>query len=277
MSALPVRSATFQAVIVAVAVFLCGFLVWTASADTVDAQAATARPTQDDVGQPPIPSAPPSEIPAPPPPATGSPTPLVPTMLQSKVGRTDPGKWVALTFDDGPWAGYTTQVLDILAQHNIKGVFCVVGAQAKAMPDMIREIVKRGHTLCNHTMTHDTSMPERTPDEMRAQMQQTLDAIQAAAPGAPVPWYRAPGGRWSPQVQEMAASLGMRSLGWSVDTLDWKKPGVDKMLQTVGQQLTPGGVILLHDGGGDRTMSVDMLRRLIPDLLAQGYQFTVPA
>ncbi|WP_269453110.1 polysaccharide deacetylase family protein [Yinghuangia sp. ASG 101] len=278
MPALPIRSATFQAAVVAIAVFLCGFLVWTASADTVDARPASAAPTPDTTGQPPGPPTPPPPplLPAEPPSPPAPPTPPVPTTLQSKVGRTDPGKWVALTFDDGPWAGYTTQVLDTLDHHAVKAVFCVVGAQAQARPDLIREIVARGHTLCNHTMTHDTKMPEHSPEEIRSQMQRTLDAIHAAVPDAAVPWYRAPAGNWAPHVQEAAAFLGMRSLGWSVDTLDWKKPGVDKILHTIGQQVTPGGVILLHDGGGDRTMSVEALRRLIPDLLAKGYQFTVP-
>ncbi|MCF2527565.1 polysaccharide deacetylase family protein [Yinghuangia soli] len=283
---MPVRSASFQAAVVALAVFLCGFLVWTASADTVRSgtPVAGSRPTQDDAGQPPQPGGPsdgPASLPsgAATPPAGGPPahdTGKVSTALQSRTGHTDGGKWVALTFDDGPWTTYTGQVLEILKQHDIKAVFCVVGNQAKALPGQIRDIVAAGHTLCNHTMSHDTKMPDRTPDEMRAQMQGTLDAIRAAVPNAPVPWYRAPGGMWSPQVQEMAASLGMRSLGWTVDTLDWRKPGIDKMNETMSKQLGPNGVILMHDGGGDRTMSVDYLRQLIPNLLAQGYKFTVP-
>ncbi|MGW0658727.1 polysaccharide deacetylase family protein [Streptodolium elevatio] len=279
MSVVPVRNASFQAAVVLLAVFLCGFLVWTASADTAAPRThAGPRPTQDDAGQPPevegsfegVTTPPTAQSPA------ATPGPKVPTLLQSKTGRTDPGKWVALTFDDGPWNTYTPQVLGILKQYGIKATFCVVGNQAKALPGQIREIVAQGHTLCNHTMSHDTEMPARTPEEMRAQMQQTLDAIHAAVPGVPVPWYRAPGGMWSVQVQEVAASLEMRSLGWTVDTLDWRKPGVDKMMQTVHSQLGPGGVILMHDGGGDRTQSVECLRRLIPELLAQGYQFTVP-
>ncbi|MGR7002906.1 polysaccharide deacetylase family protein [Yinghuangia aomiensis] len=72
-------------------------------------------------------------------------------------------------------------------------------------------------------------------------MQHALDAIAKASPGTPVPFYRAPGGGWSPLVQETAASLGMRSLGWSVDTEDWKKPGVDKAMATVSKQLGNSG------------------------------------
>lgn len=278
---LPVRSLPFQAAVVAMAVFLCSFLVWTAAADPVDArQSVAGRPVQDDAGRPPV-ADPPSDSPSTEAPKQAPPTPAaapprVPTTLQTRVGRQDPGKWVALTFDDGPWPTYTMQVLDILKQYDVKAVFCVVGQQVRSHPQLVREIVARGHTLCNHTMDHDTRMPERTPHEMRAQMQQTLDALAAAVPGAPVPWYRAPGGKWAPQVQETAASLGMRSLGWTVDTLDWRKPGVGKMSETVAAQLSPGGVILMHDGGGDRSQSVEMVRTLIPELLAQGYQFTVP-
>jgi peptidoglycan/xylan/chitin deacetylase (PgdA/CDA1 family) len=277
---IPVRSAAFQYAVVVLAVSLCGFLVWTASADPVSADSRASRTaTQDDAGQPGVPApvldGPPSA--PPPPPAAAPPESPVSTAVQTRVGRTDAGKFVALTFDDGPWNTYTGQVLDVLRQYGIKAVFCIVGDQARALPGKVRAIVADGHTLCNHTMSHDTSMPQRTPEEMRAQMQGTLDAIRAAVPGAQVPWYRAPGGKWAPQVQETAASLGMRSLGWSVDTTDWKKPGLDKMTAIVHEQLAPGGVVLMHDGGGDRSMSVEFLRRLIPELLAQGYQFTVPA
>ncbi|WP_281473074.1 polysaccharide deacetylase family protein [Yinghuangia seranimata] len=288
------RSASFQAAVAALAVFLCGFLVWTASANPVtgSAQAAETRTgQQDDAGQPSHDEAPfdgkqgtqSPEQPGAVVPAAGTtgapgttPPGQVPAILQSKAGRTDPGKWVALTFDDGPWNTYTTQILEVLKQYDIKATFCIVGNQAKALPSLVKAVVAEGHTLCNHTMTHDEQLAKKSPDQIRAEMQHALDAITAAAPGAPVPWYRAPGGNWSPEVKQIAASLGMRSLGWTVDTLDWKKPGIDKILETVDKQLGPGGVILMHDGGGDRAMTIDLLHKLIPKLQAEGYQFTVP-
>lgn len=283
MFSLPVRSMSFQAAVAVLAVFLCGFLVWTAAGDTVTSKAAAATPGATPDATPGGGEGQYEGSTSPPPPlasASGSPSApptKVSSAVQAKPGRTEPGKWVSLTFDDGPWNTYTDEILAILKQYNVKAVFCMVGNQARDLPSEVQKVVADGHTLCNHTMSHDEQLSKKSPDEVRGQMQHALDALAKASPGTPVPFYRAPGGGWSPLVQETAASLGMRSLGWSVDTEDWKKPGVDKAMATVSKQLGNSGIILMHDGGGDRTMSVDLLKKLVPQLIAEGYQFTIPA
>jgi peptidoglycan-N-acetylglucosamine deacetylase len=186
------------------------------------------------------------------------------------------GKWVALTFDDGPTPKYTPQVLDILNQYNIKATFCLIGEQVNEYPDLVRKIAADGHKLCDHTMTHDMHLPGKSNARIQEEIVGDREAIQNAVPGAEVPYYRAPGGNWSGDVRQLAASWGLKSLAWSVDPRDWSRPGVDSILGTVRQELKPGGVILMHDGGGNRTQTIAALQQLIPELKQQGYSFDFP-
>jgi len=186
-------------------------------------------------------------------------------------------KTVALTFDDGPDAVYTPQVLALLGQYHLHATFCLIGTQARRYPDLVRAIATDGHRLCDHTMTHDERLPHRSPARIQAEIGGARQAIATAAPGAPIAYYRAPGGAWSPAVEQIAAGDGLQPLGWSVDPQDWRRPGTAAILATISRQLHPGGVILVHDGGGDRSQTLAALRQLIPMLLAQGYHFDFPA
>lgn len=181
---------------------------------------------------------------------------------------------VALTFDDGPSSPYTAQVLDLLAQHGVKATFCVVGTQAQRYPALVRRVVAEGHALCNHSMRHD-DLSTKTAAEIRADLTGTTAAIRAAAPGAPVPYYRAPYGSWG-QSATIAAQLGMARLSWTVDPRDWSRPGVDAITSAVYAQLKPGGIVLMHDGGGNRAQTVQALGIIIPRLRDQGWTFVTP-
>src|SRR5205823_6077927 len=96
---------------------------------------------------------------------------------------------------EGP-APYTGQVLDLLAQYHVKATFCVIGRQVAANADLIKRIVAEGHTLCDHTWDHDLNLRKRSDDQIRAELQKTLDAIHAVVPGVPVKYFREPGGNW---------------------------------------------------------------------------------
>ncbi|GAA3250313.1 hypothetical protein GCM10010532_096940 [Dactylosporangium siamense] len=113
---------------------------------------------------------------------------------------------VALTFDDGPWED-TPAVLDLLAQHHIKATFCMVGRQVAAHAALVQRMAAEGHTLCNHTWSHDEMLPSRPADRIRTELQRTNDAIHAVVPGAPIRYYRAPGGNFTPQVVSVAAGI----------------------------------------------------------------------
>lgn len=187
---------------------------------------------------------------------------------------TDPAApTVALTFDDGPNPPDTTDLLDLLARERVPAVFCLVGVQVEAHPDVVRRIVADGHVLANHSYRHD-DLADQEPAAVRADLQRTLDAIHAVVPDAPVPYFRAPFGHWGRTVP-VAAALGMAPLEWQLAVEDWEPPGTDELVRRLGG-VEPGGVVLLHDGGGDRRQTVEAVARMIPRLRADGWRFTVP-
>ncbi|MFF9344577.1 MULTISPECIES: polysaccharide deacetylase family protein [unclassified Streptomyces] len=186
------------------------------------------------------------------------------------------GRAVNITIDDGPDPRWTPQMLDILKQHEVKAVFCMIGPQAKQHPDLVKRVVAEGHRLCDHTMTHDTTM-DRKP--VAYQKRQILDArkmIEEAAGGVEVQYYRAPGGAFTPDSRKIAAAAGMRPLGWNVDTKDFERPGAAAIVATVKNELSNGPTILFHDGGGDRSQTVTALRQVLPWLKQQGHTFSFP-
>jgi peptidoglycan/xylan/chitin deacetylase (PgdA/CDA1 family) len=183
------------------------------------------------------------------------------------------GRRVALTFDDGPNPPDTTGLLDVLAREGVRAVFFLVGAQVEAHPDVVRRIVDEGHVLGNHSFHHD-DLSDWTPEAVRADLERTLAAIRTAVPSVPVPFFRAPFGRWGATVA-VARELGMRSVSWSLSVEDWVPPGVDELVRRLGA-VQPGGIVLLHDGGGDRSQTVEAVATLVPRLRDEGWELTVP-
>ncbi|MFE9656637.1 polysaccharide deacetylase family protein [Micromonospora sp. NPDC006431] len=176
---------------------------------------------------------------------------------------------IALTFDDGPDPQFTPQVLTVLRRFEVRATFCLVGENAQKHPDLVRAIVADGHTLCNHSWNHNISLGNRSPKDIRADLLRTNAAIRAAVPGAPIMWYRQPGGVWTYPLVSVAHELGMTSLHWSVDPSDWQAPGADRIASMVMSRIRPGAVVLLHDGGGNRQGTVNALDRILPDLAAR--------
>ncbi|MFG1714078.1 polysaccharide deacetylase family protein [Micromonospora sp. NPDC049203] len=184
---------------------------------------------------------------------------------------------VALTFDDGPDPRWTPQVLSLLARYGVKATFCVVGENAEAYPDLVRSIAADGHTLCNHSWSHDVNLGKRSPATIRADLLRTRDAIVAAAPDARIAYYRQPGGAWTPSVMSACADLGLTPLHWSVDPSDWRAPGATTIEASVRAQMGPGAIVLMHDAGGDRSGTVSALQELLPELLARFELEPLPA
>lgn len=183
---------------------------------------------------------------------------------------------VALTFDDGPHPQHTPEVLAILREFGIPATFCLVGAQVVNYPELVREIAADGHALCNHTVTHDTKLRHKDEATITDEIVRTDEAIVAAVPDAEVSFFRAPGGYFAKNVNVVAADHGLTPLGWSIDTEDWRKPGADAIRDRVLDRMHPGAVVLIHDGGGDRTASVAALPEIITALADEGYRFVVP-
>ncbi|MCX4527797.1 MULTISPECIES: polysaccharide deacetylase family protein [unclassified Streptomyces] len=180
------------------------------------------------------------------------------------------GNAVNITIDDGPDPRWTPQILDILKRHDVKATFCMVGPQAKAHPDLVKKVVEGGHRLCDHTMDHDTSMDKKPVAYQEQQILEAKKLIEEAAGGAKVEYYRAPGGAFTPDSRRIAAANGMRPLGWNVDTKDFQKPGVAAIVNSVKREIGNGPTVLFHDGGGNRTQSVEALDQVLAWLKDQG-------
>ncbi|WP_306334131.1 polysaccharide deacetylase family protein [Streptomyces sp. KL118A] len=199
--------------------------------------------------------------------------PVSPTIAHaSEKGK----RGVNITIDDGPDPKWTPQMLDLLRENGVKATFCMVGTQAQAHPDVVKQVVAAGHRLCDHSVSHNTGMDK---DTQTYQSKQILDAehmITKASGGVRPMYYRAPGGAFTPYSRKLAADRGMRPLGWNVDTKDFERPGTDAIVATVERELPNGPTLLFHDAGGDRTQTVEALRRLLPQLKAQGYSFGFP-
>ncbi|MFJ2263118.1 polysaccharide deacetylase family protein [Streptomyces sp. NPDC087844] len=183
---------------------------------------------------------------------------------------------VNITIDDGPDPVWTPQMLDVLRENGVKATFCMVGTEAEAHPDLVKKVVAAGHRLCDHSVSHDTAMDKQS---QAYQSKQILDAermITKASGGVRPVYYRAPGGAFTPYSRKLAASRGMRPLGWNVDTKDFERPGTDAIVATVEEQLPEGPTLLFHDAGGDRSQTVEALRQILPQLKEQGYSFGFP-
>lgn len=185
------------------------------------------------------------------------------------------GKTVSFTFDDGPNPVDTPRLLRVLRKHHVKAVFCLWGDYVEANPRLVRAIVAGGHTLCNHSMRHD-DMGAWTPERIQVDLEQTSAAIHRAAPGVPIRYFRAPYGSWG-RSPEVAARLGMKSLGWRLAIGDWEPPGTDELVTRLREDVTEGAVVLMHDGPADRGQTVDAVDRVIPLLRADGWRFDRPA
>jgi peptidoglycan/xylan/chitin deacetylase (PgdA/CDA1 family) len=214
-------------------------------------------------------------------PTAPSPVPSTPVPTPAVIAGTGPAgslrttgsAAVALTFDDGPWED-TPAVLDLLAQHHVKATFCMVGRQVAAHAALVRRMVAEGHTLCNHTWSHDEMLRTRPADRIRADLQRTNDAIHAVVPGAAIPYFRAPGGNFSAPVVDIAAGMGMTSIYWTVDPQDWRGPGAQSIITNVLKNTHPGSIVLLHDGAGPQTVTA--LRTILPDLASRYTLIALP-
>ncbi|MEU4466778.1 polysaccharide deacetylase family protein [Streptomyces sp. NPDC024017] len=184
------------------------------------------------------------------------------------------GRTMVLTFDDGPDPRYTPDILDTLAEYDVRAMFFVCGEMVADGRKLLARMADEGHVVGNHTWSHPL-LTRLTRRQIRSQMERTCDVIEDAYGERPE-WFRAPYGAWNRAALQIGAELGMEPLAWTVDTLDWKTPGIRSIANRVERGAAPGVVVLSHDAGGDRSQSVRALRRYLPELLDSGYHVTVP-
>jgi peptidoglycan/xylan/chitin deacetylase (PgdA/CDA1 family) len=182
-------------------------------------------------------------------------------------------KAVALTFDDGPWEDSTGGVLGVLAKEHVKATFFLVGRQVRRFPELVRDELKAGMTIGSHSFSHPQpfgSLPAATIDREIDQGLETLSEL-----GVHTKLFRPPGGAVPPRVVTTARAKGLRTVVWTVDPADWR-PGAtpDQITDSVLRQTKPGSIVLLHDGGGDRSATVEALPRIIDGLKKRKLSFT---
>ncbi|WP_079915109.1 polysaccharide deacetylase family protein [Paenibacillus sp. 32352] len=182
-------------------------------------------------------------------------------------------KLIALTFDDGPNPVYTPQILDILKQHEAKATFFVLGKRVQMYPAIAIREVNEGHEIANHTFDHHylkNVSSEKLIEEIR-QTQEVIFDITEQMPHV----FRPPGGFYNEALLKLTKEDKLTVVMWSwyQDTKDWKKPGVDKIVNTVLSNVHNGDIILFHDLQGDCSQTVEALKRILPELKKQGYQF----
>jgi cellulose synthase/poly-beta-1,6-N-acetylglucosamine synthase-like glycosyltransferase/peptidoglycan/xylan/chitin deacetylase (PgdA/CDA1 family)/spore germination protein YaaH len=191
-----------------------------------------------------------------------------------------PGKVLCLTFDDGPDPRYTPAILDILKAHHVPATFFVVGVEAEQAPSLIRREYDEGHEIGNHTYAHPNVAavsPRRTQLELAA-TQRIIEHITGRSTTLFRPPYNADS---EPQtVDEIlpilrAQESGYVTVGERIDPRDWEHGATaHAIVSEVTSEKDEGNIVLLHDGGGDRSATIAALPRILDYFQGQGYRFT---
>ncbi|MCI0362949.1 MAG: polysaccharide deacetylase family protein [Phycisphaerales bacterium] len=192
------------------------------------------------------------------------------------IGKRPGSKQLALTFDDGPNDPHTLHLLDVLAHHDVKATFFLIGRYVAQRPDIARAIVAAGHEVANHTFTHP-SLLFLPWSRVRQELTDCEKALSDAV-GAHAPLFRPPWGARRPHVLQTAWDLKLETVMWSVTCYDWKPTTPERIEQHAVRQIRGGDVILLHDGGhkamgADRSATVAATDRLISRYKAEGREF----
>jgi peptidoglycan/xylan/chitin deacetylase (PgdA/CDA1 family) len=159
---------------------------------------------------------------------------------------------VSLTFDDGPDPEVTPRVLDLLDRHQAKASFFCIGEKAAAYPDIAKEIVRRGHSIENHSLRHSHAFALYGIFRLRREVESAQAIVGEITGQAPL-LFRAPMGLRSPLLDPVLARCGLRHVSWTrrgLDTVD-RKP--ERVLQRLAGALAAGDILLLHDSGSSRT------------------------
>ena len=195
------------------------------------------------------------------------------------ITRVTGGRVVALTFDDGPNPDATPRILDALAERGTHATFFILGRHAERWPSLVRRVAEEGHTIGNHGWFH-RKLHFKSPTYVRDDLTRGTQAIVDAC-GVRPSLFRAPHGFRSPWVTAIAASLGQRTVGWSLGVWDSDRPGADVIARRTIEGAKPGSILLLHDGDGydpdgDRVQTAQAVPVIVDTLTSQGYRFVTP-
>lgn len=193
--------------------------------------------------------------------------------------RNESSKGVWLTIDDGPDREDTPRLLDLLDDHKAKATFFFIGEKALRHPELVTEVVRRGHSVGNHSMSHPQYwFWAYGPRAVRREIGECQKALLKC--GAPRPrWFRAPAGLKNPWVLETAEREGLRVACWSARGFDGVDANRARVMQRLKQSVTPGGIVLIHEGRVDDEggrMAPAVLGDLLGWFAANGYRCVLP-
>ena len=186
---------------------------------------------------------------------------------------------VALTFDDGPDPETTPRILDILDQHCIKATFFMVGIYAKARPDLVREVARRGHVIGTHTYTHPNNLRHLSATRAKSEITKGFDAVRGALAGAPAkeraalaPFFRFPGLNDKKSLITWLGNEDIATMSCSFGADDWKRINANSIYRRGLNAIESEGrgILILHD---TKPHTADMLSRFIVTLEKRGYSF----
>lgn len=182
-------------------------------------------------------------------------------------------KIVYLTFDDGPNAGNDPRLLKVLAREQVPATFFVLGQSLAADPGQATRLWLAGHAVGNHTWSHP-NLTQLDPAGVHHQFASTQRLLGAAGGGC----MRPPYGATNSTVTAVARGLGLKQVLWTVDPQDWAHQDSAYIAAHVLSHVRNRSIVLLHDGGGPRLATVSAVKRIIPELRRQGYEFrTIPS
>ncbi|HUF62187.1 MAG TPA: polysaccharide deacetylase family protein [Verrucomicrobiales bacterium] len=180
-----------------------------------------------------------------------------------------PEPYVALTFDDGPHPKNTPRLLDLLRERKVRATFYVVGQNVKEFPLIVRRIAEEGHEIGNHTYTHP-NLQRLSDTALRQELEKTRAAIKDAAGVEPLT-MRPPYGSFSTRQREWTfKEFGYPAVMWSVDPLDWKRPGPSVVADRIIKGASNGAIILAHDL---HAQTVDAMPKTLDGLTERGFRF----
>ena len=200
--------------------------------------------------------------------AFSDPNPVVPLPTIPIRPTAEPGDVVYLTIDDGPHPVYSPQILDVLARHNARATFFVVGYLVERYPAIVERIVAEGHTVANHTWLH-----EDLTTLSRESFDQTISRTQEILGEHATPCLRPPYGSRDAFTYDWAASHGLAIALWTVDTFDWRRPGAETIANRIVAGASDGAIVSLHDGGGERSQTVEALDDALNRLADSGIRY----
>ncbi|MGZ0040132.1 polysaccharide deacetylase family protein [Paenibacillus ottowii] len=182
-------------------------------------------------------------------------------------------KVIALTFDDGPDTSNTPAILDLLKKYDAKATFFVVGSRVEKFPDIVKRELKEGHDVGNHTF-HHPSFHRISRDKALSEVDQGQASIVKAT-GTETHFFRPPGGYYTDSLVELSKEKGLKIILWSwhQDTLDWRKPGVQRIANKVLRNARNGDIVLMHDYVYKSTQTMEALKIILPELKKRGFTF----